>query len=84
MERGRQQEQVTFIFKKGDYYSNSTEKEEKVYICYSRERTFSLSSRRRYRMISPLLFSKRTCQRAIQCPPSRYAGRREDGACFRL
>jgi len=83
MERGRQQEQGTFIFKKGAYYSNSTEKEEKVYICYSRERTFSLSSRR-YRMISPFLFSKGICQRAVQRPPSRYAGRREDGACFRL
>jgi hypothetical protein len=45
---------------------------------------FSFVLEGRYRMISPFLFSKKACQTANWRPLSRYAGRREDGACFRL
>jgi hypothetical protein len=71
------------FFERGIYYSNPTKKEEKVHSCYSGRRAFPLLRRRGYRMISPFLFSRKVCQRTIRCPLSRYAGRREDGACFR-
>ena len=35
-------------------------------------------------MISPFLFSEKVFQNANRRPLGRYAGRREDGACFRL
>ncbi|OGP94232.1 MAG: hypothetical protein A2157_14210 [Deltaproteobacteria bacterium RBG_16_47_11] len=35
-------------------------------------------------MISPFLFSEEVFLKANRRPLSRYAGRREDGACFRL
>jgi hypothetical protein len=80
-EKGRQQE--TIGLKRGVYYPSSTSKEEKVHVCLLRRKAFPLSGRR-YRMISPFLFSERCFQKAILFPFSRYAGRRENGACFRL
>ena len=35
-------------------------------------------------MISPFLFSEEVLQKADRRPLGRYAGRRKDGACFRL
>jgi hypothetical protein len=82
MERGRQQK--WHYHKRGVYYPSPTQKEEKVHICYSEKKAFPLFWRRRYRMISPFLFSKKGYQTTNWHPLSRYAGRREDGACFRL
>jgi hypothetical protein len=72
------------IFRRFEYYSTTTQKKEKVHGCSSGRMAFPLSRRRRYRMISPFLFSKKTSNMAIPCPAGGYAGRREDGACFRL
>jgi hypothetical protein len=35
-------------------------------------------------MISPFLFSEKTCLAAVLCPVDKDAGRSEDGACLRL
>jgi hypothetical protein len=59
-------------------------KKEKVHACYSGRKAVFFTYGRRYRMISPFLFFKKTCETAILCPDGGYAGRSEDGACLRL
>jgi hypothetical protein len=60
-----------FVFERGDDYSSSTKKKEKVRVCYSRKRALPLFERRRYRMISPFLFSGEGFQTLIQRPHGR-------------
>jgi hypothetical protein len=55
-----------------------------MHTSYSGKKAFPLSHRRRYRMISPFLFSDGTCETAFQYVEAGYAGRSEDGACLRL
>jgi hypothetical protein len=62
---------ISVVFERGDDYSSSTKKEEKVPVCYSRKRAFPLSERRRYRMISPFFFSGKGFQILIERPHSR-------------
>jgi hypothetical protein len=76
---------MLFNFERGEYYhSTSAKKKEKVHACCPRRKAGFFTCRRRYRMISPFLFFKKTYEGAILCLDGGCAGRSEDGACLRL